>query len=64
MERERVGLRLPHDLNLWLFYEAKRQGVTKNALVAQILRSRMEKEGQQIEESRVKAEISENRVDF
>lgn len=36
-DRVRVGLRIPYDLNTWLVLEAKRQGITKNALVLQIL---------------------------
>ncbi|CUQ22563.1 Uncharacterised protein [Anaerotruncus colihominis] len=37
MERVRAGLRIPYDLNTWLIQEAKKQGVTKNALILQIL---------------------------
>lgn len=33
----RSGLRIPYDLNTWLIKEAERIGVTKNALILQIL---------------------------
>lgn len=36
-ERTRTGLRLPYDLNTWLVLEAEKRGVTKNALMVQIL---------------------------
>ena len=37
MERVRSGLRIPYDLNTWLIQEAKKQGITKNAMILQIL---------------------------
>ncbi len=36
-ERVRAGLRIPYDLNTWLILRAKEQGITKNALILQIL---------------------------
>jgi hypothetical protein len=33
----RAGLRLPYDLNTWLIIEARKQGVSKNAFILQIL---------------------------
>ena len=38
MERTRAGLRVPMDLNTVLILAAKRMGVSKNALMLQILR--------------------------
>lgn len=38
MERIRTGLRIPMDLNTVLILEAKRMGISKNALMLQILR--------------------------
>ena len=38
MERARAGLRIPMDLNTVLILEARRMGVSKNALILQILR--------------------------
>lgn len=38
MERARAGLRVPMDLNTVLTLAAKRMGVSKNALMLQILR--------------------------
>lgn len=37
MRRERVGLRIPYDLNTWLIRRARTLGFSKNALVVQIL---------------------------
>lgn len=37
MERVRAGLRIPNDLNTDLIREANRQGISKNALILQIL---------------------------
>lgn len=36
-ERKRAGLRIPDELNTCLIQEAKNQGVSKNALILQIL---------------------------
>jgi len=36
-KRVRAGLRIPFDLNTWLILEAKKKGVTKNALILFIL---------------------------
>lgn len=33
----RTGLRIPYDLNTWLILEAQKRGITKNALILQIL---------------------------
>ena len=40
----RSGLRIPYDLNTWLILEAKKIGITKNALVLQILWDWVKKE--------------------
>lgn len=37
MERTRSGLRIPYDLNTWLTREAEKLGISKNALILQIL---------------------------
>jgi len=37
LERARAGLRIPFELNTWLIIEAKKQGVSKNALILQML---------------------------
>ena len=39
----RAGLRIPYDLNTWLILEARRLGVSKNALILQILWDWMER---------------------
>ena len=44
MERVRIGLRIPYDLNTWLILEAQKQGRTKNGLVCQILYDWVKKE--------------------
>ena len=36
-QRMRTGLRIPYDLNTKLIFEAKEMGVSKNALILQIL---------------------------
>lgn len=36
-ERKRTGLRIPYDLNTKLILAAKEQGISKNALMLQIL---------------------------
>ena len=38
MERVRTGLRIPYEMNTWLILEARNCGITKNALILQILR--------------------------
>lgn len=38
MERVRTGLRIPMNLNTVLILEAKRMGISKNALILQVLR--------------------------
>lgn len=43
MNRIRSGLRIPYDLNTWLIFEARRLGVSKNALILQILREWLER---------------------
>lgn len=45
MERVRSGLRIPYDLNTWLIQEAKKQGITKNAMILQILWDWAERRG-------------------
>lgn len=35
--RVRAGLRIPYELNTWLILEARKQGISKNALILQIL---------------------------
>ena len=45
MERVRSGLRIPYELNTWLILEAQKNGISKNALILQILREWVEKEG-------------------
>ena len=45
MERVRAGLRLPYELNTWLILEAQRLGISKNALILQILREWLERRG-------------------
>lgn len=49
MERARAGLRIPMDLNTVLILEARRMGVSKNALILQILRDwvKANKEGRE-----------------
>lgn len=37
MNRVRTGLRIPYNLNTWLILEARRLGISKNALILQIL---------------------------
>ena len=37
MERVRAGLRIPYDLNTALILEARRMGISKNALILQVL---------------------------
>lgn len=36
-ERVRAGLRIPYELNTWLTLEAEYRGISKNALILQIL---------------------------
>ena len=36
-DRVRAGLRIPYELNTWLVLEAQKQGISKNALILQIL---------------------------
>lgn len=36
-ERVRTGLRIPYELNTWLVLTAKKQGISKNALILKIL---------------------------
>ncbi len=42
-QKVRTGLRLPYDLNIKLISEAKRVGISKNALILQILWEWLEK---------------------
>lgn len=44
MERVRAGLRIPYDLNTWLIKTADEQGISKNALILQILWDRVGKQ--------------------
>ena len=37
-DRVRAGLRIPYGLNTWLILEAEELGVSKNALILQILK--------------------------
>jgi len=37
VQRSRVGLRIPYDLNTYLILRSEKQGVSKNALILQIL---------------------------
>lgn len=37
--RVRTGLRIPYALNTWLTLEARRQGMSKNALILTILQN-------------------------
>ena len=37
MERVRAGLRIPYELNTALILEARRMGISKNALILQVL---------------------------
>ncbi len=36
-DRVRAGLRIPYELNTWLILQAEKMGVSKNALILQIL---------------------------
>ena len=45
MKRVRSGLRLTYDMNTWLIQEAQKQGVSKNALILQILWEWLERRG-------------------
>lgn len=36
-DRARTGLRIPYELNTWLILRAEKMGVSKNALILQIL---------------------------
>ena len=42
IERVRTGLRIPYDMNTELVLEAKQIGISKNALILQILRKWLE----------------------
>lgn len=44
-ERIRTGLRLPFDLNTKLILLAQKQGISKNALMLQILWEHVERKG-------------------
>lgn len=43
MERVRTGLRIPYDMNTELVLEARKIGVSKNALILQILKNWLER---------------------
>lgn len=43
MERIRTGLRIPYELNTWLILEARKHGVSKNALILMILKDYFKK---------------------
>lgn len=45
-ERVRTGLRIPYEMNTELILEAQRAGVSKNALILQILREWLEEKMQ------------------
>lgn len=36
-ERVRTGLRIPYELNTWMILKAEKLGISKNALIIQIL---------------------------
>lgn len=42
-DRVRAGLRIPYGLNTWLILEAEELGVSKNALILQILKEWMDR---------------------
>ena len=37
-ERKRTGLRIPYDLNTYLILKSRKLGISKNALILQIIR--------------------------
>lgn len=45
MDRTRAGLRVPYELNTWLVFKAREQGISKNALILQILWKYREQNG-------------------
>ena len=54
MKRVRSGLRLTYDMNTWLIQEAQKQGISKNALILQILWEWLERHGKQVDERTTK----------
>ncbi len=47
-DRVRAGLRITKDLNTWLILEAKKQGISKNALILKILYDKKEQQKMQL----------------
>ena len=59
MERMRTGLRVPYDLNTWLVKEAEKIGISKNALVVQILWDWADRQGKLGTDRQIDKELGE-----
>ena len=55
MERVRAGLRIPYELNTKLILEARKMGISKNALILQMLKREIDNLLNKDEETQHKA---------